>query len=168
MIGNSKKILVVGIIFLFFGTTISPITAMVGPERDNNPVKDNMIIQSYSDNSENYNDETKGINNDQNDFIDISVKNYKSSESNEKDETSDSEILSVNYDEELFILEDGTANIVSKVEVPPSELSEMYKNLYGVPDDIAVGKKLNLPEESIMTEKDGELSFSQTKDTYYK
>ena len=143
-----RKGLVGGIVTILIAAGFLPIITANVIEQNNkeNAEQSHWISGSFSDKYE--------LN--EGEFIDMEIKNDPLSPKNggfgesEPMRIDNVEVLAVHYDEDLWILKDGGAEITLSLSVPPSKLSDMYRDMFGVPTDVAIEEILKIPEEVVI------------------
>jgi len=76
-------------------------------------------------------------------------------------------ILSIHYNEEIFIHENGAANFQLEIDVPPSQYAEMYREILGAPSTATRSEVMPIPEAIKETIKDNITAVSLGKESYY-
>jgi parallel beta-helix repeat protein len=174
-----RKGMVLGIIVLLVGMGFIPaIGGTISEQNDEDNTKERYLIQSsYSDSSKQREDTADSFETNeydaqsrQQDLINMNIQGYSSYENDEESyiEGTEAEILTIHYDEDIHILENGAAKVDLSLDVPQSELCNMYKEMYGVTHDVQVDEVMMIPEESKMIEKEDHTVFSTNKKSYYK
>ena len=62
--------------------------------------------------------------------------------------------FSINYDQEITIIDDGTADFQLMIDVPISLYADMYREMLGVPLNTSQGEVMEIPKDMVTIEKD--------------
>ena len=85
--------------------------------------------------------------------------------SNPRDDD-DVELLSIHYDEDIFILDNGVAIFNISINIPDSIYAEKYKQALGVPKNVTMGQVMEIPVNP--TNASDDKNMSAGRKSYYR